>query len=126
MRRVVLLSLIFLVSTLWAVAQYDSADNEKSDTTPATNHVTIVGCLAGGDGNFTLTDEAGAIYQLTGNTAKLSGHVGHTLRVTGVSTSVLHPPGSMSEGTERHPTLSVDSFKHIRSNCDETTGSGAY
>ena len=89
-------------------------------------NVTIVGCLAADEGGYTLTDRSGAIYQLTGETGKLRAHVGHTMQVTGVSTSVMHQPGSMSEGMRTQPTLSVVSFKHVKADCDQEPASGGY
>lgn len=125
MKRTFLLISILLLPALWAMAQYGGS-SDFPDTTPVTMKVTIVGCLAGDEGGYTLTDRSGAIYQLTGETGKLRAHVGHTMQVTGVSTSVMHQPGSMSEGTRTHPTLSVVSFKHVKADCDQEPASGGY
>ena len=54
---------------------------------PAPAPMTVEGCLAGSNGNFTLTDNNGTSYQLTGDTAKLSERVGHEVKVTGTSGS---------------------------------------
>jgi hypothetical protein len=126
-RRIIVLFSMLLLCAGWAGAQYGSgANTPSSDTTPATVQRTIQGCLDGSDGNFTLTDTTGATYQLTGKTEGLSAHVGHTIRVTGVTISVLNVPGSMSAGTAQQPSMSVESFKHVKAYCDGTTGSGAY
>jgi Protein of unknown function (DUF5818) len=133
MRRIFLLSSILLLSAVWAVAQYDSGSTSESkapaseskapaseSTAPASN-MTIEGCLGGAVGNFTLTDQTGTTYQLTGNTEKMSDHVGHTVRVTGVSSSGAKDPGSMSEAAGAQPaTLSVTSFKHVSASCKPT------
>src|SRR6185503_18835522 len=47
----------------------------------------IEGCLSGSAGNWTLTDQSGKTYQLSGDTSKLSDHVGHQIRVTGTDNS---------------------------------------
>ena len=49
--------------------------------------MTVEGCLSGSNGNFTLSDKNGTSYQLTGDTAKLSEHLGHEVKVTGTSGS---------------------------------------
>src|ERR1700692_4761424 len=120
MRRIILLSIVFLLSTVWAAGQNDGAlPGESADT----NRVTLEGCLGGAVGNFTLTDRTGVIYQLTGNTQRMDDHVGKTGRVTGVKPSGKPAPGSMSEDIDdidSPPELSVITFEHVSSSCDET------
>jgi hypothetical protein len=115
MRRIVLLISIVLLSAAWAAAQYGGGAN--SESTSNASNITVAGCLDEAGGNYILTDQSGAIYRLTGKTEKLKAHVRQTIRVTGVSTSVTHVPGSMSEGTETQPSLSVISFKRISNVC---------
>jgi hypothetical protein len=115
MRRIILLSSILLLSTVWAAAQNDSDSDSESST--ASSKMTVEGCLDGAIGNYTLTDHAGASYQLTGDLEQLKAHVGETMRVTGVVTPIVHVPGAMSEGTETQPTLSVTSLKRISTVC---------
>ena len=74
-----------LLTTAWAVAQYDSQSSSQSSSDMS--KTTIEGCLSGSDGNYSLTDKSGTTYQLTGDTAKLQNHVGHTIQVTGTSAS---------------------------------------
>ena len=116
MRKIFVLSSILLLSAVWAVAQYDSGSTSQSKATAS--QMTIEGCLGGAVGNFTLTDQSGTIYQLTGNTEKMNAHVGHTVRVTGISSSGAKEPGSMSEANEPPPILSVTSFKHVSTSCN--------
>ena len=84
---------------------------------------TVQGCLSGSDGNYTLTDKTGTAYKLTGETAQLQAHVGHTIQVTGTASPGMNSrrmgnqTGSMSEAAESQPTLDVTSFKHISANC---------
>jgi Protein of unknown function (DUF5818) len=126
MKRSFLLISILLLSAAWAVAQYGGGYNsQSSDSNRDSSQVTVLGCLAEAGGALTLTDQAGTTYQLTGKTEELSAHVGHTIRVTGASSLATHVPGSMSEGTEMQPTLSVASFKHVSSDCGEP-GTGSY
>jgi Protein of unknown function (DUF5818) len=122
MKRNILLTSILLLSAIFAVAQYDNDHHDRDrdrDRDRDQSKVTVEGCLSGGDGNFLLTDNSGNSYQLTGDTARLNNHVGHTVRVTGIN-SMGGEPGSMSEETGAQQTLSVLSFKHISGRCRAT------
>jgi len=78
---------------------------------------TFEGCLSRSGGKFTLTDNSGNEYELTGKTTGLKGHVGHTIEVTGTASSA-SKPGSMSdEPTMGHQSLQVSSFRHVSGGC---------
>lgn len=68
-----------------------------------------------------LTDTNGTSYQLTGDTAKLSEHVGHEMKITGSKGSSTAAPGNGqpagTTGTSSQQTLQVSSFKHISKTC---------
>jgi hypothetical protein len=118
MKRIFLLNFILLLSSMWAVAQYDSDSGSGSDT--ASFKMIVEGCLEGAAGNYTLTVPTGVSYLITGNTEELKAYVGSTMRLTGVVTPVVHVPGAMSEGTETQPTLSVTSVKRLSAICSDT------
>ncbi len=122
MKKILLLSFIFLLSAVWAVAQYDSQSSASSQSSSDANQTTIEGCLGGSNGSYSLTDKSGTTYQLTGDTGKLDQHVGHTIQVTGTATtgsasSTSNSSGSMSEAAEGQPSFNVISFKHMASDC---------
>jgi hypothetical protein len=85
----------------------------------------IKGCLSGSDGSYTLTDNNGQSYRLTGDTAKLSDHVGHEMKVTGnvssasASTSGENANGAMGQSGAAQ-TIDVTSFKHISKTCQNS------
>jgi hypothetical protein len=123
MKKILLLSSILLLSAVWAVAQYDSQSSGESSSASKT---TIEGCLSGSAGSFTLTDNSGTLYQLTGDTAKLDKHVGHTIQVTGMATTSSasntnsqNAAGSMSGSADTQQTFNVTSFKHVSAKCNE-------
>lgn len=132
MKKILLLSSIFLLSTVWAVAQYDSQSSASSQSSSSEmSKTTLQGCLSGSDGNYTLTDQSGAMYQLTGDTAKLDKHIGHTIQVTGTpttssasSTTSGNPSGAMSGSAEAQQMFNVTSFKHVSSKCSSGGSSG--
>src|SRR5438046_1404718 len=66
--------------TAWLQAQQYPPDTSKQT---GSSQNKVEGCLQGSDGNFTLSDSSGTTYQLQGDTAKLSEHVGHEVQITG-------------------------------------------
>jgi hypothetical protein len=125
MRYLLLLS-VLLLGSLWAAAQNNPSQTSPSQTTPAGTggETTVQGCLSGSSGNYMLTDQNGSSFQLTGDTAKLSEHVGHEIKVTGTASSASAAP---SGGTDSSTTgqasgssqqvIAVSSVKHVSKTC---------
>jgi hypothetical protein len=117
-------SSILLLSAVWAVAQYEAQSSSAGAESSPNASKTIEGCLSGSDGSFSLTDKSGTTYQLTGETAKLDKHVGHTIQVTGMATSssaskTSTEAGAMSGSADTQQTFNVSSFKHISAKCND-------
>lgn len=120
MKRILLLSSILLLSAVWALAQYDTQSGASSQSSSDASKTTVEGCLSGSNGSYSLTDKSGTMYQLTGDTAKLEKHVGHTMQVTGTATaSSASKAGSMSGSADTQQTFNVTSFKHVSANCND-------
>jgi hypothetical protein len=121
MRRIILLSSILLLPAMWTMAQSVSSSGGENQTDSRTT--TVVGCMDGAVGNYTLTDHrTGAEYRLTGNTEQLKSlksNVLETMRVTGVFTPVVNLPYSVGEGTENEPTLSIVSIQRVSGVCSD-------
>jgi ABC-type phosphate transport system substrate-binding protein len=131
MRRLVLLLSVLLLGACWAVAQDStskpsSASSGQTRTASGSGTTTVQGCLSGSSGNFSLTDKNGNTYQLTGDTAKLSEHVGHEVKVTGTTSSASASEGGTATGTAgangNSQTLEVSSMKHISKTCQSGGG----
>ena len=137
MRQLLLLVSVLLLGISWAVAQDNtssspsssttgsaqsdsSANSGQSSRTGAGGQMTVEGCLSGSSGNFTLTDKNGTAYQLTGDTAKLSEHVGHEIKVTGTSGSAAG--AESSTGAAGGQSLQVTSVKHVSKTCKSVAG----
>ena len=133
-----LLLLFLLLCAVWAFAQaYPNQNPSSSQTgqsssqtsqsssqssTSSGNETTVQGCLKGSNGNYTLTDSSGKTYQLTGDTSKLSDHVGHTVEIKGTTSSSSSNAGTAgsagaSSSASEQQSLNVTSMKMISETC---------
>ncbi len=117
MRHLLWLS-VLLLGTSWAAAQsYPSQETSVN----AGGQQTVQGCLSSNGGTYTLVGKDGKSFQLTGDTAKLSEHVGHEIKVTGTvssaseSGSASTSPSSTTGSAQ--PTIDVSSVKHVSKTC---------
>ena len=121
MRHLLLLS-VLLLGVSWAAAQTES---QASKTKTSGGQETVQGCLSNSGGAYTLTAKDGKTFQLTGDTAKLTEHVGHEIKVTGtVSAASESSTGAMGK-TAAEKSIEVSSFKHVSKTC-EGKGSSSY
>lgn len=76
--------------------------------------VSVEGCLYEEDGNFTVVDDRGNTFQLTGKRAMLSDFVDQRVRLKGETSSVEGKASAMGENEGRAiPTLRVSKIKHL-------------
>lgn len=118
MRHGLMVLSVLLFASLWVAAQ----NSEQGPRTSAAGQTTVEGCLSGSSGSYMLTDQNGTMYQLSGDTAKLSEHVGHEVKVSGTSSSggSTEPANGASGGAQQ--TLQVSSVKHISKTCKSGSG----
>lgn len=97
----------------------ESSQKDSSMSETGTSGNSIEGCLSGSDGNYTLTDQAGASYKLTGDTAKLSEHIGHEVKITGTksSASATGASDTMGQTGGAQQSIEVTSVKHVSKTC---------
>lgn len=128
MRHLLFLS-VLLLGASWAMAQSSQGQVDPNETSPsqkssvnAGGDTTVQGCLSGSDGNYMLTAKDGTTYHLTGDTAKLSEHVGHEIKVSGTSASSTKTSGDETSGgnmgNSSKQTLQVSSVKHVSKSCE--------
>jgi hypothetical protein len=89
---------ILLLSSVWMVAEINTAPSDQNPTssnqtaqqpeksqraTQDKSAQAIEGCLSGAANVFTLTDAKGKTYELLGDTSMLNDNVGHKVRLSG-------------------------------------------
>jgi hypothetical protein len=129
MSKTLMFAAVLLLSAAWLQAQQypqsGSSPSGGAQTSSGQGHdsgkTTVEGCLAGSDGNFTLTDSSGATYQLQGDTSKLTEHVGHEVQIKGTTSGSAgsSPSSGAAAGSAAgsQQTLNVDSVKHLGKTC---------
>jgi len=120
MRHLLLFS-VLLLGVSWAAAQSES----QAATGKTSGQETVQGCLSNSGGTYTLTAKDGKTFQLTGDTAKLTEHVGHEIKVTGTVTSASETSTGAMGKTGAEKTLEFTSIKHVSKSC-EGKGSSSY
>ena len=92
-------------------AKADMTQTTQTSTSEARD-ILLEGCVEGTRDNLTLTDGAGKVYQLRGNTVQLADHIGQQASITGTE-APRHGPGNV----EMQPTFTVKKVKLIASVC---------
>jgi hypothetical protein len=141
MRQIFLLLSVLILGLSWAVAQDATQgstspsrgtdpNNSGQNAAGSAGQKTVTGCLSASSGSYTLTDKHGMTYQLTGDTAKLSEHVGHEVKITGSANSAASAAsggaaatGATPGGAGTEKTLEVSSVKHVSKTCQAGAGS---
>ena len=118
------LAIVLLSSAVWLQAQagYPQSDASQMGQTAgnAARQTMVQGCLQGSNGAYTLAADNGTTYQLTGDTSMLGEHVGHEVRISGMTASgsgSASAPSAMSPGASQPATLEVKSMKHVSKTC---------
>lgn len=117
MRKILLLTLTLLVSTVWLPAQAGCPGLDKWSGPGNTS--TVQGCLHSSGGRYTVTDNHGTVHILQGNTARLGRYVGHEVEITGkpsirtTDTSMLN----IAASAEEQPALTVEGAKQTSDTC---------
>lgn len=114
-------TLLFALTLALSAACLQAQDQSQTATPSAgqaASSQTVEGCLQGSNGSFTLTDNTGATYQLSGDNPKLADHVGHQVQITG-STSAAGSPSAAtpSSAGAASQTLTVEKVKMVSKTC---------
>jgi hypothetical protein len=94
--------------------------------TSAGGEQTIQGCLSQGANGFTLADASGTSYNLTGDTSKLSAHVGEQVELKGSPSAGSAAGAAASAGgaaAGAGQNFDVKGVKRIAKSCSTAGGS---
>jgi hypothetical protein len=91
-----------------------------SQIQPSSGSTALKGCLAGSDGQYTLVDQTGKSYVLSGKTDDLASHVGHQMELNGqgveASNSSTDATGTPSP-SRAAATFEVSSSRMVSNEC---------
>lgn len=120
-RAVVFLAVAMVAASLGFAAQDTSGarsnpNQERNDNAP--RGITVTGCLNASSGGYSLADEHGTTYALSGNADNLRNYTSQQIEVTGKQQFL----SSASSGNSAAPSIQVTNTKVIADHCG--TGSG--
>jgi hypothetical protein len=120
MVRILMLASLLFMSALWLQAQEGHPGADIWQAPASTYPTTIDGCLRSSGGHYTVTDKDGTIYDLKGNTARLSRYVGHEVEVTGKPTirTIDTTMKDAASTVEELPALKVEGAKQLSEKCN--------
>lgn len=112
MRKTLIVTLVVFVSTMWLAAQDQMSKSSSGPTT-------IQGCLSYTDGHYRLTDSSGKVYQLSNEANKLTHHVGHEIKVTGMpgERTVDTTQQGTASSVKEQPVFKVKTVTHVADSC---------
>jgi Protein of unknown function (DUF5818) len=99
---------------------------QMGDEKAAGSKHSVSGCLQKGGEmeGYTITDKDGKVWELHGKQVKLSGHVGHTVTVSGMTTNMSKADEDKIEANEKkeygekeHADLQVSKLKMVSESC---------
>jgi hypothetical protein len=121
MHRTLILTLMVFITASWLQAQ--EGDPGRDVWVPTNTYPpTIDGCLRNSSLHYTVVGSDGTVYNLTGNTARLSHYVGHEVEITGKPTvrSLSTTMKNAASTVEELPALDVQSATELSKTCKPT------
>ncbi|HEU5402948.1 MAG TPA: DUF5818 domain-containing protein [Terriglobales bacterium] len=122
MKKTVLTLLALFALGIVAVAQSMPGQTSKGTE----SEMTVQGCLSHSGNGYTLTDKSGTTYHLTGDTSKLTEHVGHEVEIRGTASNSGEPssPSSADSKAAIAQQIEVTGVKHISATCTSGSSTG--
>jgi hypothetical protein len=116
-RAVVFLAAAMVAASLGLVAQDNSGaisnSNQKRNDDNAARSITVTGCLnTSTSGGYSLSDEHGTTYALSGNADNLRSHTSQQIEVTGQQLAA-----NASSATSNRSTIDVLSSRVVAEHC---------
>ena len=99
-----------------AVAQSPSASTQKDS--PAGKAITVVGCLTGMEGRYTLGTSSDQLYVVEGDPELLRRFNAVTVKVTGIIGASKHQTSHADAMSYQPQTLTVSKIKKVADSCN--------
>jgi hypothetical protein len=121
MNRITTGLLVLLMGAfVWAqrspTSSQDQSQANQAQTTNDYGSRSVQGCLRGSSGNYTLKqDETGSTVKVSGDDAKLQGHVGQEVSIVGVVTN--GSTAMTASDSADQPTIEVAQVTEIANSC---------
>jgi hypothetical protein len=117
-RTLVTLAIFALCAAMTASAQSQGSASPKQPSSPNGAPKTVVGCLTGYDGHYTLGTMSDTLYLLAGDSALFKRYNAMLVQATG---TVSEPPPDPSRNnvlSQQPPTLTVSKLKKVADGCN--------
>lgn len=112
------LAMLALCAAMTAFAQSQGDGFSKQSAPPSGTPKTVVGCLTGYDGHYTLGASNDTLYLLEGDNALFKRYNARMVQVTG---TISEPPPATSRNnvlSQQPPTLTVSKLKKVADGCN--------
>ncbi len=100
-----------------ASAQGQDGSASKPSTPPSSTPKTIVGCLTGYDGHYTLGTSNDTLYLLEGDSALFKRYNARMVQATGTVSETPPDPSRNNVLSQQPPTLTVSKLKKVADGC---------
>ena len=117
-RTLVTLAIFALCAAMTASAQSQEGPSPKQTAPPSGVLKTVVGCLTGYDGHYTLGTMSDTLYLLIGDAALFKRYNARMVQATG---TVSEPPPDPSKNnvlSQQPPTMTVSKLKKVADGCN--------
>lgn len=118
LRTLLTLAIFVLCAAMTASAQSQEGPSPKQPAPTAGTPKTVVGCLTGYDGHYTLGTMSDILYLLEGDSAVFKRYNARMVQATG---TVSEPPPGPSRNnvlSQQPPTLTVSKLKKVADGCN--------
>ncbi len=99
-------------------AQSREGSSPKQTAPPAGAPKTVVGCLTGYDGHYTLGTMSDTLYLLEGNPAEFKRYNAKMVQATGIVSETPPDPSRNNVLSQQPPTLTVSNLKKVADGCN--------
>jgi hypothetical protein len=107
-----------LFSSMTALAQNQGGAAQKPSAPPVGTPKTVVGCLTGYDGHYTLGASNDTLYLLIGDSALFKRYNARMVQVTGTVSEPRPATSANNVLSQQPPTLTVSTLKKVADGCN--------